>query len=227
MPNLIIIEGEPIGTPVSLGSVGIAPTTFISGTLTTVAAISAGDLVVVGVHNNSTNAITVSSVSDGTNTYTKATSQIASVNTGGELWYCANAAAVGPGAVITVTFSGSSGASSGYTICAAKVAGVIAILPLDKTSGTTGLGISSLSTTTATLSQANEIVFGVSYSNANPAYNGASGFTAINTGATSGGNGATWLDYQKVSATTAVTFGPAWGASAPRLGAMQATFKGF
>jgi hypothetical protein len=221
-----LFEKGTIGIPVSLGSFASPSSTFSSGSLTTSAPIAAGDLVVVGVHNNATNTITVSSISDGTNTYTRATSQVPSANTEVELWYCSNCVSLSSGATITVTFSGSSGASSGFVICAARVAFIIPVSAQDQISGATAASGTSVTTTTPALSRAGEIVFGYSVIVGTPTYTGAAGFTAINSGS-SVGNGESFLDYQIVNASAAVTFTPTWNASGLRLAALQATFKGY
>lgn len=199
---------------------------FTSQTLTTTATAPAGSTVVVGISLDTGNGVTVASVSDGTNTYTKidGTGLI-----GGKsevsLWYSPTIAApLASGSTITVTFGSSSGASS-CNIAAAYITG-LAASPLDKFGHVSASSGTSVSISTATLSQATEIAigFGGDISGlGSTVYNGASGFENINKSSSS--NGVTALDFKVTHATTAVAFGPGWG-SAIRMGAVVATFKG-
>ena len=217
----------PIGTPQSVGNSGSVSTVGASTMpMITTAAISAGDLVVVAVYNNTTNGPSCTAVSDGSNTYTKVTS--VKSNVGGadnSLWFCANAAAVASGATITATFSGVGGAGSAGTLAAARVTGVVAVSPLDKnaTNVTTGTTVTA---TTAALSQSTEIAFGMASDttgNAGTSYSGASGFTNLAiVGAT--GNGVMAFDYQILNSTAAVSYSPTYGGSAS-IAAVIGTFK--
>lgn len=218
----------PIGTPQSLGtsnaSVGAVSTT----TLVTTANIVAGDLVVVCVNMNTNNSVTAASVSDGTNTYTKA---IGSGLYGGvseaTLWIKANAAAVSSGATITITLSAATtGTLNGFAVCAGRVTGLVTI-PTDKTSaGTAGAGTSA-TTTTAVLSQANEIGWGGGgMIAASGTYSSASGFTNLNHTENLTSNTFAALDYKIVAATTAITYTPTWTVAGARAAAVIGTFMG-
>lgn len=221
-------SSAPIGTPQSLGtsnaSVGIVSTT----TLVTTANILSGDLAVVCVNMNTNNSVTAASVSDGTNTYTKAIgSGIYGVVTETTLWYKANASAVGSGATITVTLSApTTGATNGFAVGAGRVTGVIAV-PIDKTAaGTAGAGTSA-TTTTAALSQANEIGWGCGgMIAASGTYGSATGFTNLNHTENLTSNTFAALDYKVVAATTALTFTPTWTVAGSRAAATIGTFKG-
>lgn len=217
--------GAPIGVPTSIGTIGTGAVNVSSQTLTTTANIVSGNAVFICVGSNSPNTITVNSISDGTNTYTVAKQQTISANTNLEIWYKGNAAAVSSGATITVTFSGTTGTSSGIIILAAQDSGVVAS-PLDKVAGNFGTTATSVSATTASLVTANELAIGCSYQIVAQTYSGASGFTNLNTVATSGGNGSGWMDYQKLSSATAVTYAPTWASGSLRIGAAIGTFKG-
>ena len=63
---------SPIGTPTSIGSTVSASANSTTCVITTTAAIVAGNLVVVGIQIPSNALRTVSSVSDGTNSYSLA-----------------------------------------------------------------------------------------------------------------------------------------------------------
>lgn len=156
-------HGVPIGNPTSFGTGGAATCTT-TATLATTANIVAGNLAVIHVGLFTTNGVTVASVSDGTNTYTKANSSglVASVAED-EIWYKANASAVSSGATITATFTGASGASCDFGIQTAQVSGVLTSSPLDQSpAGAATNPATSLTTTTATLAKSNEIAFGAS-----------------------------------------------------------------
>ena len=197
-----------IGTPTLVG------TSIVSGSLTTSAAIVAGNLVVIGVGFYIE---TPTSVSDGTNTYTAALG----LNAGsryGSLWYCANVQAVASGATVTISPSG----GRGMAAVMAQVSGVATTTPFDSTGagGTNPTsGVSLLpSVTTGTLSQASEIVFAVaSYgqSAGAPVYTESANFTNVGIAANTSGNEAfIALSYDIVSSTSAITYAPSLDRSA-------------
>lgn len=149
-----------IGTPTLLGSVG-GTTSVSSKTFTTVAAIPAGALsvILVNYYNSGASSVAVTSVSDGTNTYTQAVfiSQGSSTPSAGSLYYCNNCLAVGSGATVTVTWAGN---TAGQAIIGAVVTGIASSSSLDKTaSAATATNTPTVST--GTLSVSNEIVFGL------------------------------------------------------------------
>lgn len=219
-----------IGTPASLGSGQSSSSTTV--TMTTSADIPAGSLVVVGVSFNKGSSIAVSSVSDGTNSYTLARTSTWNAGPGRvlELWYKQNASAVSSGATITATANTSS-SSNLNMICAAYVTGVQTSSSLDAVNSTVySPGTAYASGSTGTLAQANEIAFGL-----------AGGYTAASATVVTEGSGFTQiverqqgsgsqefihLARQIVSATTALNYQPslsvtAYGAS------IISTFKGY
>ena len=218
----------PIGTPTVIASFGSGVVNVSSITTTTSAAIVSGDLVIIEVYMNASNAVDVSSISDGTNSYSLAVREDNLAQTGNEveIWYKANATAVGSGATITVDLSGSTGASSGIAIVGAQVSGVLTSSPLDQTAGAQGTTAASLTMTTSSLAKANEIAFGIAAIIGPETYDGASGFNNLTSGETSAGNGEAWLDYKVVASMTGVTYAPTWATGSSRVTAAVATFKG-
>lgn len=204
----------PLGTPATLGSV-TSTANANTAALTASAAIQGGDLIVCFVSN--ANLMTVSSVSDGTNSYSQAVSvgnNGANSNVGA-FWYVASAAAVAS-PTITATFSATN--TNVKALDCARVAGTTAS-PLDKTnSGTSGAGGAAVAT--GTLSQATEVIFGAITTN--NTITASSGFTQLNT-ATSGAFHAD-IEYQVVASTSTVTFQAGTGGSGS--GSVVATFKG-
>ena len=123
----------PIITPVSIGT---AVHTAIDGattlTITTTGTISQGSFVVIAVVSSAAGANPVMSISDGTNSYTKAIMATESVDTL-EIWYKANASAVSSGASIVIFFTNPFNVGLGLAACAATVQNVSRTSPLDKT----------------------------------------------------------------------------------------------
>lgn len=217
-----------IGTPVTLGSNTATYGSASSVTMTTVANIVAADLVVVGILLNNGAMSTVTSVSDGTNSYTKANNAVAGGFTDVEIWYKENATAVGSGATITANFSpAETTAGNGAAISAVRITGIVVASALDKTATATGTTGTSLTATTASLSQITEIAIGcAAIVNVAQIYSGASGFTNVHN-LTPVGNGRFTFDYDIVAATTAIAFSPTWALGSSRISAVVATFKGF
>jgi hypothetical protein len=229
-----IFSGAPpaIGTPVSLGcALGSAGASSV--TLTTTAAIPLGALVVAGVQVGFAATQTISSISDGANTYSAAVGATWDATgafvTG--LWQKANAAAVSTSASLTATFSAASSSGTNVpVICAAYVTGIQATTPLDKTaSGKTEPGTAFASGSTGTLTQSNEIAFGFvgAYSNCTSVTEG-SGFTTISPSPKLQGSGNQWcgnLASKTVAATTALNYQPTLTSSFGA--ALIGTFKGF
>lgn len=223
-PSFFFKPIAPIGSPASLGTFGTGSNTTDTAKLTTTANINSGDLAVVCVLANSTGpSLTISSMSDGTNTYSKATSiffgggQFTSLN----LWYKGNAAAVASGATITATYTS---IIQTVVITAWNVKGLLSS-PLDKTaSGVGTTGATSATASTGTLSQANEIVAGCAGTYGSQAYSGASGFTNINSRLF---NYFAASDYDLVASTTSVSYTPTWASYANSEPiALVASFKG-
>lgn len=206
-----------IGTPVSLGFE--AP----SGTVTTISLVAAAnilakDLVVVGFQYDDAVASTGSSVSDGTNTYTKILRAIKATNVGvTELWFCANCIAV-TSPTITVTMSAGTVTPA---MQAGRVSGV-AVVPLDQSASAQGTGTTP-SVTSGTLSQAKEIAFGYCMGRNTFTETPPAGWTELNIGDSQNPQ-TSFLDYIIVNATTALTFNPTISASAG-WSTIIATFK--
>lgn len=208
-----------ISAPVSIGTNG-------ANTLTTTANINAGDSVFVQImFFNGAGVKSVSSVSDGTNSYIKLVG--ANDGSGGsawgqEVWWKANATAVGSGATITVSWTG--GNPTNTTVNAATVTGLIAA-PLDQNPA----GVFNASTNTPTvptgaLAQSVELVLGFngSFRASNSETN--SGFTNVNH--TGGANtGTQYMDYVITSTSSSVTDQPVWTGTAGEVFTMVASFK--
>lgn len=217
-----------IGTPASLGSGQSSSSSTV--TMTTGAAIPGGSLAVVAISFNKSSTISVSSVSDGTNSYTRARTSTWDASNARvvELWYKENASGVSSGATITATASVTSDANVNM-IAAAYVTGVETASALDAVNSTRyAPSTSYASGSTGTLSQADEIAFGV-----------AAGYTASSAATVTEGSGFTQiverqqgsgaqefihLAYEIVAATTALNYQPSlsvtsYGAS------LIATFK--
>lgn len=216
-----------IGAPVGNGTRTISGVVS-SCNVTTLAATVLGELLLASVQvvSNSPTNVTVSSVNDGTNAYTLAKRiQDASNIYNNELWYKANAAAVGSSATITITFS----ATTNNNGCAAQAAHAkgYSATPLDVTASQSAT-TATPSVTTATLAQAAELAYGSSYitSTGSTPYTEASGFTNIsNALAVGNGNGNVSNAYRLTAATTAVTYAPTWNAL-NLTNTLIATFKG-
>lgn len=219
--------GAPPSAPTLVGStvLGTAPTSSFN--ITTSAAVAAGNLLVIYIAWGTNGTPSVASISDGTNSYSLA-NKIAIANVQSEIWYCANAAAVGSGATLTITMSvAGSGGNEGTVAYAYQVANAALVSPFD-VGGTSGTNSTTPSAATGTLAQANEIVFGGSYNNnqSTPVYTEASGFTnlASRTGSVGQSFG---FGYRIVSATTSVTYAPTWSATAAiGIVTQVAAFKG-
>jgi len=212
-----------IGTPTSIGTVTSATGNTASIVITTSANIDATNLVVVFVHIPSDALITVSSVSDGTNTYAKAAAIDNGANFDSEIWYKEGATAVGSGGSITITLSGTTTGNNGYGAEAVKVTGIATTSALDKTA-TQNASTASPSVTTATLSQADEIAFGTSMQgNGLTTYTEAATFTNL-FNVTPGAINRAGDGYKIVAATTAVTYAPTFSASRSTQ-TVLATFK--
>lgn len=214
----------PTGTPASLGTFTRGQVGAVgSFSFTTTAAIAAGDLAfVVAAFNGAASPRTVTSVSDGTNSYSLA-ARITNGTDTTELWYCENCAAVSSGATITITFTGTYGGSGYGTASAAKVSGAATSSALDKTATQATSGTAP-SVTTAALSQADELLIGVTYNDdSNPTFTEDASFSTIHTTGSAAGSKHS-LSYRIVSSTNAPTYAPTWGTSGT-LSSILATFK--
>jgi hypothetical protein len=214
-----------IGTPVKIGTTNTSISAVSSNTITTTAAIPAGSLAVVGICINI--GVTASSVSDGTNTYTKAeTTGLVSSSNESSIWYCLNVAAVANGATITVNYSGSG--TGQVSLFAAYVSGIVTTSGLDQIAQNTATTSSSVTATTPSLSQSQEICFGAGQDVATSTYtySGASGFTNLYTGGPGSATiNNTAFDYSTTNATTAISYAPTWSSALGlRQAAVVATF---
>jgi hypothetical protein len=222
IPNCGFVFG-PIIKTAAVFSASVGSVTQFTTTTTT--NIPAGSLSVIVVGVNSSNSVTVSSVSDGTNSYTSAVTQSQNGGVGQtSLWYVANAKAVASGATITVTFSGNTGAVGQSGIIAAAVSGAMTTTPLDKTASGSAAS-NTVTVASGALTLPSEIIFGGNFENnsASPTYTTPSGFTNI-ANVNTGGNGSIAMDYQIVSGTSSVSYAPSWSTGSS-IGACVATFK--
>lgn len=206
-----------LSVPTSLGSaVGASGASSVA--MTTGAAIPAGATIFVGVTVGKVTTISVSSISDGINTYLLA--RTAGWDATGanvvELWYCPNCVGVPSGTTITATFSSTSVGGSNVPVIAAAYAEGLTSSPLDKVNSTNyepGTAFSSGSS--GTLSQATELIIGCTgFYNAAATYTEGTGFTQIVD--LDQGSGNRWrihLAYQIVQATTAINYQPSLSAN--------------
>jgi len=218
----------PIGTPVSLGTVSQADTANTSIALTLATAIVKGDLAVVAVFISDAGQLTtVSTVSDGTNNYSRITGTSDSQNDV-ELWYKANATAVAAGS-ITVNFSGTtSGVGQGQLVCAARIPAVQLLTPRYKAAAASAAA-TNVSVSSGTLVQGYEIAIGMTAAarSLTPSYTQSSGFSSVNFIAPGGNSIGLGIDYNKLSSTASVTYDPIWsGGVSIFVASILATFKG-
>lgn len=209
--GLPLLGSYPIQTPQSLGTTNTnrSCTTSDTQTLTTTNAVLAGDTLVVTAAQFESSSITVSSISDGTNSYSKVSATTTPNGGEVELWEKLNASAVASGATLTVTYSG----SSLYCIVnAARVSGAVGTLDVSPTgtNGTTG----QPSISSGTLAQAQEALFGMTlyyYNGTAMTYTEATGFTTLAT-AQDTHNGSNSLlmtmSYKLTNSTSSVTYNP-------------------
>ena len=130
-----------------------------SFTLTTANAVNSGDLLFACVFTGGTAGATISSLSDGTNTYTQAGGYVTTDTTSDilSLWYVQNAAAVSSGASLKATFSTN---TSEYAIGALHAAGFKTSSALDTTAnftqsfaGTSNFAMTGTSITPGTMNE--------------------------------------------------------------------------
>lgn len=207
-----------IGTPVTLGSatIGGTPTTL---TLTTAAAVTAGDSIVVAIYIPSATT-TLSSVTDSAgNTYAidiqyKHTGQPRRVC----LASCHNATALASGGTITATMSAATSGSKG--ISALTCSGLQTSSTLDKTASDEGSSTTWATGSTGTLTQADELAVGFAASVSGTASTTTSPWVELEDFSSQ----RNVLVYQVVSATTALNAGGTWG-NAVWVGVIS-TYKG-
>lgn len=216
-----------IGTPTTLAT--SSGSTANPKTFTTSASLTAGNLaVLVFMCNGTTN--TISSVSDGTNSYSKF---FRSTNSNGngivlEVWVCPNCSAVSSGATVTINFSAYG--SSSYSAIMFQASGLAVASVTDKFATNTAAGSASgnISASTGTLSQSAELVicaFGLGGGAAAPTVTPSAGFTNLT--ATNDGVNNTNLEvsYDIVSSNSSVTGDPSWSVSGSPNAASVAVFS--
>lgn len=210
--------GASIGTPTSLGSTTNNSANTSSCTVTTTANITANNF--VGFWIVTGQDVSVSSVSDGTNSYTQATHITWDSSTFvADFWYKAGASAVSSSASLTATLSGTTSGGWGYACAAAQASGVATSSPLDTNVNNT-TSTSTPSVSTGTLAQANEIIFDwFTQGLTSTSYTESSNFTNLFNLAPSRFNLA--VGYKIVSSTSSVTASPSWG-STPNAGQSSA-----
>lgn len=171
-------------------------------------AISSGDLVVLQIGEYYAGATgSISSISDGTNSYTKAIlAQDDSNALASEIWYCANCTAV---ASPTWTINTSALLSGANTLIAARIPSMKTSGVLDKTGSAAAGGGNSFSISSGTLSQAYEILFGGVSLDAPGTITLPTGWTQLGTTQSISVVNSAFC-YKIVSATTSVTFNPTW-----------------
>ncbi len=214
-----------IGVPTTYGSGSFTAVVAGAVTLTTSANLLVGALAVVCVASNSATETNVTSISDGTNNYSKAVSVN---NTSGsavcEIWYIANAVAVGSGATLTVDFGNS--IANGVEVYASQASGITSS-PIDKTNSQ--INSATPSVATGTLTQAVEIIFGcIALGGTAPSGLGESpNFTQLYNHRTSNNNA--WIDvgYDIVASTASVAYAPTpTGSGNSNTAVVVATFEG-
>lgn len=216
----------PIGSPQKVCA-NSGTTTVSTKTCTTTAGIQSGDLVVISIsfYNAGTTAASISSVSDGTNSYTlgvigtPGTSSTAST----ALYYCQNCTAVSSGATITVNWGAN---TFGQVIIAARVSGILTSGSLDKTN-TSGTTTNSPSVSTGTLTNGNEIVWCATggYNLTGFTEDSGNSFTNIDNIAT-GSQFLGTLSYRIVTSTASITCAPTTTGAAGSTPIVVGTFKG-
>ncbi len=219
----------PLAAPVGIGTNSVAAGAS-SFTVTTTGAIPAGSTPMVAIMILKSTAISVSSVSDGTNTYVLGRTSTWDINTfvTVEIWYKANASAVGSGATITINLSAAT--SNGDSIASAfYVTGVLTASPLDKVNSGTGVATTTpASGSTGTLTISNEIAIGAvgGYAGGGitATWTESTGFTLLSNNVANTRFGL-HVGYQIVSATTALNYQPV-ASSNFTYGDVIATFKG-
>jgi len=211
------ILASKIGTPVLIGSVSTGSGNSIPIPISS--PIVGGQLVVAAFGPD---AATCSSVSDGTNSYTKVNSATYGSDPADiEFWYNANPIAVASGNITCSTTAG----NTAWLGIAAQVSGILTVSPLDanptpvvNNSVTTSTSISS-----GVLAQAKEIVFGTVSINTTSNITVGAGFTQMVATGVHGGDSVS-LEYQIVNATPSVTWNPSFASS--KNAAVMGSFKG-
>jgi hypothetical protein len=159
-PKAVFWEAPPIGTPTVFANSNISFTSGTSFTTTTTASITTGNLAVIALAFSATTAIPVSTVSDGTNSYTRA-ARATSGNFTVDIWYKLAAASVASGATITLTTASS--ATANVAVKGVQASGITAFDVPGTNAACSGGG----SITTAALAQMNELTIATGGSTSN------------------------------------------------------------
>lgn len=198
-----------IGTPTYLGGASDATNTVTTITITTGASAPAGNLIVVAVLGQVGIATSPTVTDSALNTYTLTAAKTWSGSNKLYIAYCENPVLLSSGGTIVVAWTGVARVAA----AAASVSGLATASAIDISgAGTTGTGTSD-SIATGTLAQASEIIFGITgLANTSAGY-APTGVTNILTAPTQGNNSTMLWAYEIVSATTGVTYAPAWTTS--------------
>lgn len=193
-----------IGTPVHLGY-ALSGVSDNKVTLTTGAAVAAGDSILVAV-NMGSSTTTITSVTDSVgNTYTKDIDRLSASSLQHiYIWSCHGATALPSGGTITANASGSN--TSRKSIDASTVSGLLTSSTLDATAGNDSTGTAWTSGSTGTLAQAAEFAFATCYSNSATANTPDAGWSELQDVQEST-NRRFIVEYQTVSATAALNAG--------------------
>lgn len=196
-----------LGTPTSIGTRRVAGTTTV--VLTTTASVPAGAMIFVLAATPNGDTVAISSCADSVgNTYTAGTSYTPGGSTAARIrpFWVPNATALGSGGTITVTCSGTGEVKY---LSACYVTGADTTTPLSDEGPGQGLGLSSTSISTGTLSNANCVVFGIIAGDSlnNGAFSSGTGFT---TGVDNAGGTRSVISYKLVTSTASVTYNPSW-----------------
>lgn len=210
-----------IGTPVNQGGYASFNTGSTTQTITTLADIAAGQLMIQGSYTNTFNNF-ISSISDPAGSTWAATSNsnhsgVAPVR---EIWWARAAGALTKGSTITITMATSTNRQGGRMISVPNMA----VSPVDAvptSNNSTATGATSIAS--GTLAQTNELLIGWVGAGADPGTFTPGGSWTLVSSNTSGSF--VYLAYQIVSSTSSVAWAPTWVNSILNASIM-ASFKG-
>lgn len=194
-----------IGTPVKLGNT--SSTTNVTTTqMTTLAAVAAGESIIVGfVVENATR--TLSSVTDSAGNTYAIDQHLLSGTRHLYVASCHNASALASGSLITATTDANT--TSRRAVWALSVSGLATSSALDKTNTNSGSGTAWSGGASGTLAQADELVVGIGTTVSTASTTADTGYTQTESFLTGGGRGiSVW---KIVSSTTSETPGGACG----------------
>lgn len=195
---------------------GVQTTSRVASAAPSAVTLTTGNLVFVGVCWNAVGGTGITSLSDGTNTYTQiGTTQTVDANTRIAIFYAKNIT----GGTLTITFTPA--ANSFITICGEEYSGLDTSSPLDSSIPNTGTS-TSITTTSCAVNNPNSLLVGFFGTNAggSPSITGTSGTDRQKFTSSAGEPAA--LEDQTASSAAAVTW--TYGAS-NAYAAMAASFK--